>query len=161
MNAHQLLGRERVEAEFGKYSDFARAGNSVSISSDVPSTPTTMQAPMYVIQVAVTMRQPEDPESVAFPPNIQPMTIEQAIRGHTIEAAWQLRMDDKIGSLEVGKYADLVVLDRNPLTEDLDHLADVEVIATLMNGDFTYVNDEWTYREETWGIVPYPRRTIQ
>jgi len=161
LNALRLLGEKRVMTEFGKYPEFARAGTSVSISSDVPSTPPTMEAPMYVIQVATTMRQPEDPQSVPFPPNVEPMTVEQAIRSHTIEAAWQLRMDDKIGSLEVGKYADLVVLDRNPLEEDLDHLADVEVIATMMNGNFTFVNDDWVYRKETWGVVPYPRRTVQ
>ena len=51
------------------------------------------------------------------------MTVGQAIRAMTIDAAWQLRMEDKIGSLEVGKYADLVVLEKNPF--DVDPL-DVE-----------------------------------
>ena len=40
-------------------------------------------------------------------------TREQAIKGVTINPAWQLRMEDKIGTLEVGKYADVVVLDEN------------------------------------------------
>ncbi|MXN63866.1 amidohydrolase family protein [Stappia sp. GBMRC 2046] len=159
-DALRLLGEKRVETMFGKYQDFARAGNSVSIASDVPSTPAVMQAPMYVIEVATTNVQPEDPNSKAFPPNVEPMTIEQAIRSHTIEAAWQMRMEDKIGSLEVGKLADLVVLDRNPLEEDPSDLADVEVIATMMDGRFTYVNSEWLQREDLWGLRPHPRRTV-
>jgi len=140
-NALRLLGEKRVEDEFGKYPDFARAGVSVSISSDVPSTPPSMEAPMYVIEVATTMTQPEDPNSRPFPPHVKPMTIEQAIRSHTIEAAWQIHMEDKIGSLEVGKYADLVVLDRNPFDVDLTELSKIDVLMTMMNGRFTYQAD--------------------
>ena len=42
------------------------------------------------------------------------ITVEQAIRAQTIDAAWQLFADDVIGWLEVGKYADMVVLSADP-----------------------------------------------
>jgi predicted amidohydrolase YtcJ len=94
-----------------------------------------MHAPLFVIQGAVTLMDPSSPDtSKPFPPNPLPMTIEQAIRAMTIDAAWQLRMEDKAGSLEVGKYADLVVLDRSPLHTSPQELSKIEVLATMMGG---------------------------
>jgi len=137
-DALRLLGEERTRTMFGRYPYFARAGVSVSLSSDVPSTPPDMQAPLFVIQGAVTLKNPADPNSRRFPPDNEPMSLEQAIRGMTIEAAWQIRMEEKIGSLEVGKYADLVVLDRNPFDVELMELSQIDVLMTMMNGRFTY-----------------------
>jgi predicted amidohydrolase YtcJ len=47
-------------------------------------------------------------------------------------------MEDKLGSLEVGKYADLVVLEQNLFDVSSDELADVKVVATVMDGEFTH-----------------------
>ena len=137
-DAYRALGKKRTHTEFGRYPELVRAGVSVSLSADVPSTPPDMQAPLFVVQGAVTLMNPDDPKSKPFPPGIEPMNLEQAIRGFTIEAAWQLRMEDKIGSLEVGKYADLVVLDKNPFDVDLKKLSEINVLKTMMNGEFTY-----------------------
>lgn len=137
-DAYRSLGKERTETMFGRYPALARAGVSVSLSADVPSTPPDMQAPMFVIQGAVTLTNPADPNSKPFPPGIEPMTLEQAIRSMTTEAAWQLRMEEKIGSLEVGKYADLVVLDNNPFDVDKMKLSEIKVLKTMMNGKFTF-----------------------
>ena len=65
-------------------------------------------------------------------------SLEQAIKGVTIFPAWQLRMEEKIGSIEVGKYADLVVLGQNLFAVAPRDIADVEVMATMMDGNFTY-----------------------
>lgn len=137
-NAIRLLGQKRVDEMFGYYQNLYHAGVSVSIASDVPSTPASMQAPFYVMQVAATNVQPEDPNSKPFPPGRDVLTIAEAIRAHTIIPAWQLRMEDKIGSLEVGKLADLVVVDRNPLELKPTELADVKVLATMLDGKFTH-----------------------
>lgn len=54
------------------------------------------------------------------------ISVEAAIRAVTIDAAWQLRMDDEVGSIEVGKRADFAVLETDPLQaapEDLEHIA--------------------------------------
>lgn len=135
----QLLGEERVKTELGRYPDFARAGNRVSISADVPSTMPDMQAPLFCVEAAVTMMEPSNPgKSKPFPPGLQGLTVEQAIRAVTIDAAWQLRMDDKIGSLEVGKYADLVVLEKNPFDVDPLQIEEINVLMTMMDGKFTY-----------------------
>ena len=137
--AFEMLGRDRVEKGMGRYPDIARAGNRVSISADVPSTSPSMQAPLFCIEAAVTMMEPSDQgTSKPFPPGRKGMSVEQAIRAMTIDAAWQLRMEDKIGSLEVGKLADIVVLNENPFEVDPLQLEEITVHKTMMDGKFTY-----------------------
>ena len=55
-----------------------------------------------------------------------------------IDAAWQLFADDVIGSLEVGKYADMVVLSADPRTVAPEQIADLEVRATFLAGRQVY-----------------------
>ncbi|MGI9329301.1 MAG: amidohydrolase family protein, partial [Gammaproteobacteria bacterium] len=66
------------------------------------------------------------------------ITVEQAIRAWTIDPAWMMRMEDKIGSLEVGKYADIVVIEKNLFDVAPRDIADVKVQATMMDGRFTH-----------------------
>ena len=64
----------------------------------------------------------------------QRITVDQAIRAQTIDAAWQLFSDDVIGSLEVGKYADMVVLSADPRSVPPETIADLDVRATYPGG---------------------------
>jgi predicted amidohydrolase YtcJ len=66
------------------------------------------------------------------------ITVEQAIRAQTIDAAWQLFSDDVVGSLEVGKYADMVVLSADPRAVPPEQIADLEVRATYLAGRQVY-----------------------
>lgn len=59
---------------------------------------------------------------------------EQAIRFYTANNAWLLKMEDDIGSLELGKRADFVVLDRDILTCPLDEVRDIQVLGTWIDG---------------------------
>jgi predicted amidohydrolase YtcJ len=61
----------------------------------------------------------------------------QALRAVTIDAAWQIFRDEDLGSIEVGKLADLVVLDGNPL-EQPAAIRDLEVVRTLVGGVTIY-----------------------
>ena len=65
---------------------------------------------------------------------IDPM---QALRAVTIDAAWQIFREEELGSIEVGKLADLVVLDGNPL-EQPDAIRDLQVERTLVGGVTIY-----------------------
>ncbi|MGV0625725.1 amidohydrolase [Mycolicibacter minnesotensis] len=64
--------------------------------------------------------------------------VDAAIRAQTLNAAWQLRLDTEIGSLEPGKYADLVVLSQNPRRVPAAELRDIGVEATYLMGRQTY-----------------------
>jgi imidazolonepropionase-like amidohydrolase len=65
------------------------------------------------------------------------MTPTQALRSATIETAKLLGAEDEIGSLEVGKYADIVALETDP-TEDIKALRDIVLV---MKGGKVYRND--------------------
>jgi hypothetical protein len=58
----------------------------------------------------------------------------QALRLHTLEAARALGVDDRVGSVEVGKYGDLVVLDCDPRTGPVDALRSVQVDSVYLEG---------------------------
>jgi predicted amidohydrolase YtcJ len=64
----------------------------------------------------------------------QRITPLEALRAMTIDAARQYGEQDSKGSLEVGKLADLVILDRNPLTVDPLAIKDIKVVETLKEG---------------------------
>lgn len=59
-----------------------------------------------------------------------------ALRAVTIDAAWQVFMDDEIGSIEPGKRADLVVLSENPLTAE--DIRGIKVDRTVIDGATVY-----------------------
>lgn len=88
--------------------------------------------PLHMIEMAVTRRTWKEPEYILAPN--EAIAVESAIRALTSEAAWQLFSDHEIGSLEVGKYADLVILDKDPRKVDPDTIKDIKVVETWMNG---------------------------
>lgn len=61
----------------------------------------------------------------------------QALRATTIDAAWQIFQEDNRGSVEVGKYADLVVLSDNPLKQP-ERIKDIKVLETIVGGKTTF-----------------------
>ena len=68
------------------------------------------------------------------------LTLEEAIRAYTITPSWAFFEDDRKGSIEVGKFADLVVLGKDILSMDPMEIKDIPVLQTMMDGKFVYVN---------------------
>lgn len=66
------------------------------------------------------------------------VSLDDALRAHTVNAAWQLHFEDRVGSIEVGKYADLIVVDRDPHTVSPAELAGTQVLATYLAGELVY-----------------------
>lgn len=64
----------------------------------------------------------------------QKISMLQAIKSLTINAAYQYGEENQKGSLEVGKVADLVILSANPLTIEEDRIMDLKVVETIKNG---------------------------
>jgi predicted amidohydrolase YtcJ len=63
------------------------------------------------------------------------------IRGYTLDAAYQLHMEEELGSLEVGKKADLVVLERDLFKVPAYEIHKVKVISTFVDGERVYSRD--------------------
>jgi predicted amidohydrolase YtcJ len=71
----------------------------------------------------------------------QAVTLEQALRATCIEPAWLARDERRRGRLAPGMLADLVILDRDPAGCPAEELNEVQVLATMVGGSFTYVSD--------------------
>jgi predicted amidohydrolase YtcJ len=66
------------------------------------------------------------------------LSREAVLRAATIDGAYELHEDDVTGSLQVGKFADLIVLDRNPLKIPAEDIANVHVLETVVGGRTVY-----------------------
>ena len=116
----------------------ATAGLPVAWHSDFPFF---SLEPLTHIWSLVTRQEFSDDGSLCAAPAwlaVGGVTVEEALRMMTLDAAFALLMDEKIGSLEAGKFADLVVLSQNPLTIDPDALIETEVLMTMVGGRVEY-----------------------
>jgi predicted amidohydrolase YtcJ len=66
------------------------------------------------------------------------LSREAVLRAATIDAAYELYEDDVTGSVQVGKFADLIVLDRDPLKIPAEDIANVQVLETVVGGRTVY-----------------------
>jgi len=138
VNALDLLGEKRVNKEFGRYTELMDIGHNVSISSDVPSSPIDLVAPLFNVELAVTLQDPGNPDSKPFPPARKPASLKEALKAVTIYPAQQQLMGDKIGTIAVGKYADLVALDKDITKVAPREISKIKVLGTMPNGEFTH-----------------------
>ncbi|TCL01256.1 hypothetical protein BXY66_2568 [Shimia isoporae] len=136
--ALNVLGRARVEAQYARYASLMALGHNVSISADVPSSPIDMVAPLFSVEIAMTLQDPMNPDSKPFPLSRKPASLMESLKAITIYPAAQQAMEDKIGSIKVGKYADLVVLDQDITTVAPRDISDIKVLGTVMDGRFTH-----------------------
>ena len=69
------------------------------------------------------------------------ISVLDALRAVTVNAAYQYFEEDKKGTIEAGKYADFVVLDRDPLAVPKEQIRDIQVLQTYKNGTCIYSKD--------------------
>lgn len=108
------------------------AGMRISLHSDWSVTPIE---PLRYVQDAVSREMYND-GGVFYPD--ERISVEAALRAVTIDAAWHCHMDDKAGSIEVGKFADFALLEDNPIIGSKD-IGKIKVSETWMDGVQRYV----------------------
>lgn len=112
-----------------------RSGGRISMGTDWPAAGYfSTYKPLDSIQIGVTRQLIGEPDAPVLAPADQKLSVAEAVHANTLGAAYQLRLDDKVGSLEVGKLADLIVLDRNILDIDPHDIHATKVTMTMMNG---------------------------
>ncbi len=123
-------GAERLNHMFALRS-FLDAGIPVAPGSDYPPGPFE---PMMALQSAVTRT---DMKGTVWGPE-QRITVPEALRVQTINGAHASFEEEEKGSIEAGKYADLVVLGRDPLKEDPATLIQIPVERTMVGGRWVF-----------------------
>ncbi len=131
------------EDQFNRYFRFnslKQAGVRLSFGSDFPASGAGMlgMSPVFNIEIGHTRQLAGDNESPIQPLESERLDIATLIRGYTLDAAYQLRLADQIGSIEAGKKADLVVLDQNLFEVDPYAIHQTEVVMTIFAGKVIY-----------------------
>jgi len=103
------------------------AGVPLAIHSDAPVTPL---GPLFTAWCAVNRLTP----SGRVLGEAERISVPEALHAITLGAAWTLKLDDEIGSIECGKRADFAVLEDDPLAVEAARLKDVGVWGTLLSG---------------------------
>lgn len=137
--ARHLLGPDRWNRMY-QFNRIAESGAALSFSSDVVTAYEAHRAaPFFGMHVAETRVDPEfplDPElhpGSARPEPTASLSRELLLMGYTRDGALQLRLDDRIGSIAVGKAANLVVVSADPLDAS-QQLLDLHIDAVLFEG---------------------------
>ena len=99
--------------------------------------PAAVLWPWYGMEAAVTRKIPGKPDSEPMSPE-QALTVEEMIVAYTMHVAWSLRMDDQIGSIEEGKWADMIVLNHNLFEIPATDIYKTEVQKTIFKGEVVY-----------------------
>lgn len=124
-----------------RFNEMIDSGAPVAFSSDVVTCYELHRAyPYFGMQVAATRVDPEFPlDSDRYPGSMRPeedakLDVNTLLRGYTVMGARQLRMEDKMGSLETGKLANMVVIDRDILETPPDELKNIRTEAVIFDG---------------------------
>lgn len=123
-----VLGPERAD-RIDPTGSLARRKVRFSFHSDSPVSP---YGPLQYVATGASRLWQDPPRRVLGPD--QRVAVDRAIRAVTLDAAYAMFLDDKVGSLEPGKWADLVILDRNPRTTEPEEIAQIKVLETWVGG---------------------------
>ncbi|SFI72571.1 hypothetical protein SAMN05421638_0842 [Kaistella treverensis] len=127
--AEDRLGKERLKFSYA-YEDLLKQNGWLPLGTDFPVEEIN---PLKTFYSAVARK-----DSQHFPANgFQPenaLTREQALRGMTIWAAKAAFQENEIGSLEVGKSADFIIMDQDLMTVPEVKILDTKVLETFSNG---------------------------
>lgn len=135
--AEQRLGEDRLQGAYA-WQRLRQAGAPLAFGSDFPVEPVN---PFFGIHAAVTRQDREGEPPGGWLPD-QRVTVEVALAGFTIEAAKAAFAEDRVGSLTVGKRADFVILDRDPLDVPAEELHALRVLVTALDGEPVYRADD-------------------
>lgn len=127
------IGPERAQ-RMVPLRDVVDAGMSISFHSDMPMAPAK---PLQLMWSAMNRMTAEG--DVSGPD--QRIDLDTALRAITIDAAYSIRLEDELGSIEPGKRANFTILEQSPYDVAPEDIADIDVWGTVLEGRIQPVSD--------------------
>lgn len=115
--------------------------SGVVITGSIDYPITQDDRPLYGIEIGVTRTSPyiEEQDEPQYQRSVnQSVSVYDMLKCYTVNGAYELKMDSMIGTIEVGKKADLVILGQNILTCDAKDISDTQVVCTISDGRIVY-----------------------
>lgn len=146
--AYDTFGKQFVSEDqfsrFWRFKSLKDLGVKLTFGSDFPASGAGMlgMSPLFNIEIGHTRQDPGNPDSLVQPRETERLDIDTLIRGYTINAAYQLHMEDEIGSIEVGKKADVIVLSENLFEANVYEIGKISVELTMQGGKVVYQASE-------------------
>ncbi len=131
--AEDRLGPERIIGAYA-WRQLRDSGARLALGSDFPVESVDPRLGLYA---ATTRTDAEGLPIGGWHPE-EKLTAYEALRGFTLDAAYAGFAEDEVGSLEVGKRADFVVLAQDPLAIDPARLNELDVLGTWVDGEAVY-----------------------
>jgi predicted amidohydrolase YtcJ len=144
--SYDNYGEQFVSADqfqrYWRYKGLEEGGAKLTFGSDFPASGagTLGLSPVVQIEIGHTRQNAGDPDARVQPAESERISVESLVKGFTLDAAYQLRMEDEVGSIEVGKRADLVVLDQDIFNIDPYSIHKTKVMMTLLDGNVIYAD---------------------
>ncbi|WP_218312998.1 amidohydrolase [Alteromonas antoniana] len=131
--AEDRIGQKRMKGAYA-WQTLLNSGIALPLGSDFP---VELANPFYGIHAAVT-RQDRNNQPVEGWYAHEAMTLKQAFRGFTLDAAYAAHMEQTLGTLEPGKWADFLLIDRDLFNIPEEDLWKVQVLETYLAGEKVY-----------------------
>ncbi|MGB2988026.1 MAG: amidohydrolase [Phycisphaerae bacterium] len=132
--AEKALGKERLKGSYA-YRQLVDSGSLVVFGSDWP---VVTLSPFAGIDSAVNAKTLAG--KVWLPSHS--LTVEEALRAYTVSPPKAIHMEDRLGTIEVGKYADIVILSEDPLAISKERVGEVKIQQTIVAGKVVFTRAE-------------------
>jgi predicted amidohydrolase YtcJ len=134
--AEDRVGSERIKGAYS-YKTLLEKSGLVALGTDFPVERVN---PMYTFYAAVARKDLENYPEEGYRIK-EGLSREETLKGMTIWAAYSNFEEDEKGSIEIGKFADFTVLEKDIMTIPEDEIPSVKVSATFINGEMVYTNN--------------------
>ena len=126
------LGEERCRYEWA-FRSLVDAGARLALGTDYPVVRYNQFPGIYA-----TIARKNYDGSMAGVDNGESLTLPEALKANTIGSAYVYGREKELGTLEVGKLADVIVTDRNLFEIPVDEIKDTKILLTVMDGNVVY-----------------------
>ena len=135
---HEAFAAKLTEAKAYPVKSIMDGGAKVGFGSDFPTDPTTF--PVMPNMETLVTRCHVGEENAFVHDAAECISVADVITGYTINNAYQMRKEDVLGSIEVGKYADFTIFEKNLFEIDPREIHNVKIAETIKDGITTYAN---------------------